>query len=52
MEQILEKLEELPNWKEKMRSACKKNNLCTSIASNLTILKIKMLGDRFRRRLA
>jgi hypothetical protein len=50
MEEILDRLEKYDNWKEIMRASCRKNGLTTSLAGDLTILKLKFLEERFRKR--
>lgn len=50
MEQILDRLESFSNWKELMRAACRQNGLSTSLAGDLTILKLKMIDERFKKR--
>lgn len=50
MNQILTSLEQSSNWKDLMRASCKKNGLKTALVSELTPLKLEVLGNRFIRR--
>ena len=43
-------LERLDSWKEMMRSSCKANRLRTSLANELTLLKLKFLNDKLAKR--
>lgn len=43
MEKILNDLEQHSSWKELMRSSCRRNALNTSLAADLTILKLRQL---------
>jgi len=49
MDIFLDKLEEITNWKDQMRAACKANQLNTALAGELTVLKLKILNERFKK---
>lgn len=50
MEVILDELEKQGNWKEFMRSSCRQNGINPSLAADLTILKLRQLEERFKKR--
>jgi hypothetical protein len=49
MDDLLDKLGETSNWKDLLRSSCKMNKLCTSLAGELTPSKLNLLRERFKK---
>lgn len=49
MDDLLDKLGETSNWKDLLRSSCKMNKLCTSMAGELTPSKLNLLRERFKK---
>ena len=50
MQSILDRLEQLEGWKELMSISCRANGLPATLAGDLTVLKVRQLEDRFKKR--
>ena len=49
MDHFLERLEQTGNAKDLLRQSCKKNGLNTALGGELTISKLRLLNEKFKK---
>lgn len=49
MDHFLERLEQTGNVKDLLRQSCKKNGLNSSLGGELTVSKLRLLNEKFKK---